>query len=404
MHITHLTLTNYRNYSRLRLSLPTGPILFRGDNAHGKTNLLEAIAFLSTTRSVQARTDQHLINWLIWQDEMLAFSRVEATVQTKRDRFDLAITIMRENNGLRKTIMLNGAKKRAMDVIGRLTTVLFLPEDIELVTGAPAIRRRYLDTTLCQSNPTYCHILSQYNKVLTQRNALLKELFKRRGNPDQLLYWDELLTEHGARIILERHEALLNLDAIARQHHRAMSDGQEGLRLCYVPSLNLYHRPKPNTNLPLLAEELAPYNTNAPSFQKTQQLFLNQLKQAQAEEIRRGVTTIGPHRDEFLFLVDGIDMNLYGSRGQQRTAALSAKMAEIALMEQTTGETPILLLDDVMSELDANRRQQIITLVQQTGQALLTTTDWDNFSEPFQQQAKRFTVNQGQVELMVDSK
>ncbi len=397
VHITHLSLTNYRNYSRLLLDLPAGPILFRGDNAHGKTNLLEAIAFLSTTRSLQARQDQQLINWLTLTEDVLPFTRVEATVKTARNEFALVITVVKEGESLRKVITLNGVKKRAMDVIGRLTSVLFLPQDIELVIGPPAVRRRYLDSTLCQISAPYCRALSQFNKVLTQRNALLKDLAKRNGPPDQLAYWDEQLAEHGAVITLERHQTLLTLDVTARQHHRAMSAGREGLRLCYLPSIDLYQQPAPDSQLPLTLEQLPPYNATIPTLTDLRQQYRTTLRQRQAEEIRRGVTTNGPHRDDFLFLVDGIDMGLYGSRGQQRTAALSVKLAEIELMRQVTQEMPILLLDDVMSELDIHRRQQILKLVEQAGQSLLTTTDWDDYEPAFRQRAALFSVTQGRI-------
>ncbi len=385
------------------VDLQPGPILLRGDNANGKTNLLEAIHFLSTTRSVHARSDQQLINWLILQQETLPFARVEATVKTQFDSFQIAITIVRENGGFRKDIRLNGAKKRAMDVIGKVTTVMFLPEDIELVTGAPAVRRRYLDSTLCQINPDYCASLSRYNKVLTQRNALLKELFKRNGNPDQLLYWDEQLVYNGATLIVHRHNAVLDLDAVARRHHREVSGGKEGLRLHYAPSFDPYQRPQPNYQLPLMMEDLAPYTTAAPPVKEVRETFQAYLTEARQEEINRGVTLFGPHRDDLHFLVDGIDMTLYGSRGQQRTAALSTKLAEVALMQQSTGEMPVLLLDDVMSELDAQRRKQIINLVDQAGQALLTTTDWDDYSPEFRQRAKLFSIKTGRMEEVESS-
>lgn len=397
MYISYLSLTNYRNYSRLAVELPPGPILFRGDNAQGKTNLLEAIYLLSTTRSVHARADQQLINWLIFKQETLPFARLEATIKTQSDSLQVALTLVREGNNLRKDIRLNGVKKRALDVIGKLTTVMFLPEDIELITGAPVIRRRYLDSTLCQINPEYCQALSQYNKVLTQRNALLKNLAERNGNADQLAYWDEQLAHAGAILIVQRHNAVLELDTVARQRHRDVSGGSEGLRLHYAPSFDIYQQPKPNYQLPLLLEELAPYHTIAPPTKEVRQNFLAYLQKARREEIERGVTLIGPHRDDLHFLVDGIDMTLYGSRGQQRTAALSTKLAEVALMQQSTGETPVLLLDDVMSELDAARRQQIIKIVDQAGQALLTTTDWEDYDASFRRRTKRFTVTLGQV-------
>jgi DNA replication and repair protein RecF len=398
MYISQLSFTNYRNYSRLSAELPPGPILLRGDNAQGKTSLLEAIYFLSTTRSVHARADQQLINWLTLKQEPLPFARVEATIKTRQNSFQLAITLVREAQGFRKDIRLNGAKKRALDVIGKLTTVMFLPEDIELVTGAPAIRRRYLDTTLCQINPEYCQALSRYNKVLANRNALLKDLSERNGSADQLLYWDEQLAHDGATLVVQRHNTVLELDAVARQRHREVSGGKEGLRLYYAPSFDLYQRPKPDYQLPLLMEDLAPYSTVAPPIKEVRQTFLAYLQQSRREDIQRGVTLVGPHRDDLHFLVDGIDMTLYGSRGQQRTAALSTKLAEVALMQQSTGETPVLLLDDVMSELDAERRQHIINIVDQAGQALLTTTDWADYDEDFRRRAKLFTVTMGQLE------
>lgn len=398
MYISQILLTNYRNYSRLTLELPSGPILLRGDNANGKTNLLESIYFLSTTRAVQARADQQLINWLILRQETLPFARVEAIVKTRADSFQLAITIVRERDSIRKDIRLNGTKKRAMDVIGKLTTVLFLPEDIELITGAPAVRRRYLDSTLCQIEPDYCLSLSRYNKILAQRNALLKELFKRNGNSDQLMYWDEQLAHFGATLVVARHNTVLELDAVARQRHRELSGGKEGLRLHYAPSFDPYQRPKPNYQLPLIMEDLAPYSSAAPPVREVRETFLAYLQQAHQEEINRGVTLVGPHRDDLHFLVDGIDMTLYGSRGQQRTAALSTKLAEVSLMQKTTGETPVLLLDDVMSELDAERRRQVIAMVDQVGQALLTTTDWADYDPAFRNRAKLYSVTMGQLE------
>jgi DNA replication and repair protein RecF len=239
--------------------------------------------------------------------------------------------------------------------------------------------------------------LSRYNKVLTQRNALLKELFKRNGNPDQLLYWDEQLADYGATLITRRHNLVLELDTVARQRHREVSGGRESLRLHYAPSFDLHQRPKPNYQLPLLMEDLAPYATAAPPTKEVRDTFLAYLQQAHSAEINRGITLVGPHRDDLHFLVDGIDMTLYGSRGQQRTAALSTKLAEVVFMQQATGEMPVLLLDDVMSELDAHRREAVIAIVDQAGQSLLTTTDWEDYSLDFRGRAHRFSVMMGQL-------
>ena len=397
VHLSQLSLVNYRNYSRLMLDLPAGPVLLRGDNANGKTNLLEAVYFLSTTRSPHARADQQLINWLILRQETIPFARLEATIHTAREPLKITITIVSERDTIRKDIRLNGVKKRAMDVIGQLTTVMFLPEDIELVTGAPAIRRRYLDSTLCQIDPVYCRALSRYNKILTQRNALLKELYKRNGKSDQLIYWDEQLAHEGAVLVVTRHNAILDLDTVARQRHRDLSDGKEGLRLHYAPSFDPHQRPKPDYQLPLVMDELLPYTTAAPPVKEVRETFLAHLNNSHREEINRGVTLVGPHRDDFHFLVDGIDMTLFGSRGQQRTAALSTKLAEVSLMQKSTGETPVLLLDDVMSELDADRRKQVIAIVDGVGQAILTTTDWDDYPADFRRRARLYSVSMGQL-------
>jgi DNA replication and repair protein RecF len=180
-----------------------------------------------------------------------------------------------------------------------------------------------------------------------------------------------------------------------------LSGGQEGLRLHYAPSFDFFQQAQPNYQLPLVMEDLAAYTAAAPPVKDVRETFLARLQNTHSEEINRGVTLTGPHRDDLHFLVDGIDMTLYGSRGQQRTAALSTKLAEIALMQQITGEVPVLLLDDVMSELDAQRRQQVIEIVDRAGQAFLTTTDWEDYAPDFRQRAKRFAVMMGQVDVVV---
>lgn len=382
----------------MSLDLRSGPTLLRGDNAQGKTNLLEAIYFLSTTRSPFARADRQLINWLSLENEVLPFARAEASARRGNETFQIAITVLREVKGFRKEIRLNGVRKRALDVVGKLATVMFLPEDIELVTGRPEQRRRYLDATLCQIDPDYCRALSRYNKSLTQRNALLKQLHERGGDRDQLLYWDERLTLAGALLIARRHDAILDLDAVARQRHRELSGGKEGLRLYYAPSLDPHQRPQPNYQLPLGLEDLGPRNIPAPPLRQIAEAFQARLSAGRENEIARGATQVGPHRDDLHFLVDGIDMTLFGSRGQQRTAALSIKLAEIDLMRQITGETPVLLLDDVMSELDAERRGHVRKTIDQVEQALVTTTDWSDYDDAFLARARLLEVNGGWVD------
>jgi DNA replication and repair protein RecF len=318
-------------------------------------------------------------------------------VKRQGGTLQIVITIVQEGQIFKKDVRLNGIKKRAMDVIGKLNTVMFLPEDIALVTGSPGVRRRYLDSLLCQIDPEYCRALSQYNKIMTQRNALLKELGEHRRSPDQLAYWDQQLAQEGAILVTRRHNAVLELDAAARRHHRDLSDGLEGLRLHYAPSFDPHNRPVPDFQLPLITEDLGPALVPAPPVKQVVSTFIARLESLRRREIDRGVTLVGPHRDDLHFLVDGVDINFYGSRGQQRTAALSTKLAEVKLMRDTTGETPVLLLDDVMSELDSVRRGQVINSLQAVDQAFLTTTDWDDFSDDFRQKAQRYSVTSGQL-------
>jgi DNA replication and repair protein RecF len=406
MYLTRLSLINFRNYVRLALDLPPGPVLLRSDNAQGKTNLLEAIYFLATTRSTFARAERQLVNWQAMEQDPLPFARLEGQVCRNSDRFKIDITLLPGEKGtVRKEMRLNGAKKRALDVVGQLNAVLFLPEDIELVTGSPSVRRRYLDTTLCQIDPAYCRALAQYNKVLTQRNALLKQLAERGGDAaphkrdeDQLLYWDQQLTEQGAMLIVRRQETIADLDHLGRQRYRLLGDQQEMLRLHYAPSFDPQHRPLLDYQRPLSLEELLPSAQTQPSTAEVVEAFKLHLRQARQEELARGVTVVGPHRDDMHFTVDGVDMTLYGSRGQQRTTALALKLAEVGLMIQTTGESPVLLLDDVMSELDAKRRARVMSMVDGVEQAILTTTDWEDFTHEFRAQAHLLQVRAGQIE------
>jgi DNA replication and repair protein RecF len=413
MHLTRLSLTNFRNYIRLTLDLPPGPVLLRSDNAQGKTNLLEAIYFLATTRSDFARAERQLVNWQAMERDPLPFARLEGHVRRNRGTFQIDITLLPGEKGtVRKEMRLNSVKKRALDVVGQLNAVIFLPEDIELVTGSPSNRRRYLDVTLCQIDPTYCRALVQYNKLLAQRNALLKQLAERGSSEaprmwdeasrtpdeDQLLYWDEQLAEQGALLIVRRQEAITELDRLGRSRYRLLSDQPEIFRLHYAPSFDPQHRPLLDYQRPLSLEELLPSAQTQPSVPEVAELFRSRLRHARSEEIARGVTVVGPHRDDIHFTVDGVDMTLYGSRGQQRTTALALKLAEVDLMRRVTGESPLLLLDDVMSELDARRRARVMGMVDGVEQAILTTTDWTDFTDEFRAQAHLLQVTAGQIE------
>lgn len=393
MHVRHLALTNFRNYTRLELDLPSGVTLLQGDNAQGKTSLLEAIHYLATGRAPQAEVERELINWLA-SDDPLPFAKVAAEITHDHEMQRIEITLLAANGsgqtpGFRKQVRINGVPRRAIDLVGTLRVVLFVPQDIDLVAGAPARRRRYLDVALCQMNPLYCHALASYNQALAQRNALLRALRERGGDLQQLHFWDDQLAEHGARIIAERQRLIVALDLEARARHRALTDGRELLRLQYLPSFVASPSPvAAPAGSALSSADLTPLSRS----------FAHHLRAASRRDLAAGMTLAGPHRDDLRFLVGERDLRTYGSRGQQRTAALALKLAEVEVMTRETGEPPILLLDDVMSELDATRRQMLLGALDRATQAIITTTDWEDFTKEFRAQAHRLRVVGGKIE------
>ncbi len=380
MRLSHLSLHNFRNYVRLDLDLPPGVAVMLGDNAQGKTNLLESIYYLATSRSPHAGADRELVNWLASDEEPLPYARLVGRVARSAHELLIEITLTQQANDAsryRKQIRLNGVGKRAMDLLGQLNVVLFLPEDIALVSGSPGGRRRYLDATLCQIEAAYCRALARYNQIVTQRNALLRDLRERGGDQGQLTFWDERLVEHGAHVVARRRRALVALDQLAHTVHGEVTDGTEALHLEYVPSVELGTQQG--------KEEIAAS-------------FKDQLLALRHREIPAGMTLVGPHRDDVRFLIDDVDSGVYGSRGQQRTAALALKLAEVELMRQETGEYPILLLDDVLSELDARRRRFLLHhLDDGPQQAIITTTDLHNLPPNFLQRCQLWRVELGRL-------
>ncbi len=380
MRLTHLSLHNFRNYVRLDLDLPPGVSLLQGDNAQGKTNLLEAIYYMATSRSPHAGADRELVNWLAVEQEPLPYARLVGKVAKAAGESTIEITLTQQaNNGARytKQIRLNGVARRAMDLLGQLNVVLFLPEDIALVSGSPSGRRRYLDAALCQIDPAYCRSLSRYNQIVTQRNALLRDLRERGGDSGQLKFWDDRLVENGAHLVSRRWDALLALDDLAHEVHGRLTGAGEQLRLRYAPSVEM----------------------EGPADREVaRQAFRSQLQALRSREVAAGMTLIGPHRDEVRFEINGVDCGIYGSRGQQRTAALSLKLAEVRLMRRETGEEPVLLLDDVLSELDEHRRGFLVhTLENGAEQAIITTTDLHTLPEPFLRGSQLWQVEMGQL-------
>jgi DNA replication and repair protein RecF len=402
MYLSRLSLINFRNYTRLALDMPRRIMVLQGANAQGKTNVLEAIYYLAAAKSPYASSDSQLVNWLA-EDDDLPHARVEAELVRGNTLTRIEIVLTRNGNGLsryRKHVRINGAHKRVMDLLGIANVVLFIPQDMSLIDGAPSGRRRYLDAMLCQIEPHYCRALSQYNKVLEQRNSLLRQLRERGGSPDQLDFWDDRLTASGAEIIARRQQAIIELEALAQPVHETLSNGQERLRLRYVPSFDP-RQPQPNGQQMLTGLDLPPPISIPQEATPTQEAFLTRLRSQRREEIQRGLTLSGPHRDDLRFLNGQIDLQIYGSRGQQRTAVLAVKLAEVDLMARVTGEQPILLLDEVMSELDADRRKYLCSRLIQVEQSLITTTDLDALTPEVRQDATLYAVSQGHLERLM---
>ncbi len=378
MRLRQISLTNFRSYARLEMEFPRRVTVLQGGNAQGKTNLIEAIVYLSTTRSILAGSERELVNWLALSDPM-PYARVVGRAVGPDGEVEVAITLVPANNGspnFRKRVRLNGVPRRAMDVIGKIPTVSFLPQDIDLVRGAPSERRRFMDVALCQVDHRYCSAVSRYNKTLSQRNALLRTLREEGGDQDQLFPWDKWLTEEGALIVSRRRDLLRSLnEAVWAIHHR-VTGRTERLNLEYVPGLDL---------------------TGALTEEEVREFFREQLSRNRDREIAAGMTLYGPHRDNFLFLVAERDLRVFGSRGQQRTAALSLRLAQASFMADALGTSPVLLLDDVMSELDATRREALLGAIGDVDQVVITTTDWSDISPGFLEGADCYSVVGGRI-------
>ena len=404
MRLTRLALTNFRNYAHLELDLAPGVTLLQGDNACGKTSLLEAIFYLATAHSPHAGAERELIRWGA-SDEPIPFARVETEVVKRNDtRAQLEIVLVqtaeekkrdeetRKPNGrVSKRIKVNGVSKRALDLLGELNAVLFLPEDLDLVFGSPGDRRRYLDNTLSQIDPRYGRALSKYNQVVEQRNSLLRDFRERAYNPSELAIWDRQLIDEGTYLIVRRAETIARYNQLIAGIHPNLTDRREELRLVYQPSVVV-------DSVDTTAKEGARAAEIA-------ERFAAQLESLRPRELGAALTLVGPHRDDVRFLISRnhaaasqrIDAITYASRGQGRTIALSLKLAEVALMRQETGEDPILLLDDVMSELDASRRAALAQTVIDAPQALITATDLQDFTPEFLERARVLQVCEGAI-------
>lgn len=377
MHLRELELAEFRSFRNL--SLPVEPAGFRaiGANASGKSTLLEAIAMLATTRSPRTSTEREIAHWQSGQDLAVPpYARIRGLFDRIDGTHAIEIGMSVDEGGqrpLRKQIRFDDRLVRAIDAVGQFKTVLFSPDDVDLISGAPASRRRYLDMAISQASRTYLRSLSRYGRVLEQRNSLLRTFLRERRSPasgrssEELLFWDSELIVSAVEVIAERRGAIGVLAHGARLHYSRLT-GDESLDLTYLPYRFL---------LPDAVD--VPTDWQRPS-QPLRQAISASLTAAlatwRAEELRRGVTAVGPHRDDFKVEARGVDIGRYGSRGQQRLAIIAIKLGELDLLLGSAGEPPVLLLDDVLSELDSAHRGAVVSMIaSRHAQICVTATD-----------------------------
>ena len=398
MYLKRLSLTDFRQFSRLDLDIPREIFLLVGANAQGKTSLLEAIYFLSTFSSFHASSDRQLINFSL-PDVGTTVGRIIGDFIRKDGEHQIEVRLIRETingNGrsrFRKEVLLDGVKRKMSEIVGQFNAVIFLPQMARIIEESPSDRRRYLDMLISQVSPRYLQHLTDYAQTLTQRNALLKLLAERGGDVEQLAVWDGMLARHGAFIMKERIQAIRELEDEARRIHFSLTHGQEVLRLDYQPAYDPLS--KPEGQMMLNVSTVA--DRSGFTLEEMEKGMLAALGKRQREEIARGVTTLGPHRDELRFLSNQVDLGDYGSRGQGRTALLALKLGEVNWLRSKTGEWPVLLLDEIMSELDIQRREDLLATLAECDQAILTSTDLSMFDPAFVEGHAAWRVEGGMV-------
>lgn len=348
MYLKKITLTNYRNYEHLEVNFPQKINLLQGANAQGKTNLLEAIYYLALGRAYRSFREDPLIKW------GQQFFLIKGEVENRHGLVNLAVLVEQTEAITRKEIKVNSLKiERLSDFFGNLTAVLFAPENLNIVQGTPALRRKLLDDDLSQVSPGYYLLLQKHRQLLKQRNHLLKKIKITGKGYSQIEVWDEQLKTTAAQIINKRLAVLEKLNPLTRLMQRKLTGGRENLELKYL--FNRTQEIKKGVDLVSLIESTA--------------------QEVKEREYRRGITLWGPQRDDFLLTLNGQNLKIYGSQGQQRTAVLAIKLAELEFFKSESGEYPLLLLDDVLSELDTQRRLYLLNIIQEKPiQCFLTTT------------------------------
>jgi DNA replication and repair protein RecF len=372
MRLLEIDLLNFRNYESLHLVPDGGLNLITGANAQGKTNLLEAIYLLATGRPLRAGKEEELIRW--GMNEAHVHARIH-----RQQSLDVEVEA-RLSRSQPRVMLVDGQAYRAAMALGQFNVVVFSAMDLEVVRGQPADRRRYLDVEISMFSPAYGRALAGYRRALEQRNRLLKSI-RESGSLtpsvlDLLDAWDEQLVRFGSSIMIARERFINALRPLAQVAHAELSHGRETLDICYVPSVGG------------ISEER----------EQTAECFRLQLRQLRNEELQRGTTLLGPQRDDLMLFVDGKEARTYASQGQQRTVVLSLKRAEFELALQERQEPPIVLLDDVMSDLDDLRRAQLLRMALQGAQAFITATSAETFPKEILTVARMYRVVSGRLE------
>ncbi len=374
MYLTTLHLRSFRNYLEQRVHFQAQKTIILGNNAQGKSNLLEAVELLATLKSHRSFKDRDLVL------KGANLAQVSATIKRLYNQHELSI-LFRVSG--RRTLELNQEiLRRQIDFLGTLNAVQFSSNDLDLVRGTPEYRRHWLDLLLVQLEPLYSYILHQYQQVLKQRNALLKQHKEHTYSdfsselPSSLQLWDQQLAETGSRVTRRRARVIERLAPLAEAWHNQITSNSERLEIKYAPNVTCaYDQP-----------------------QQVQQAFLDKLEQRRIPEFQLGTTVVGPHRDDLEFSINQTSAKFYGSQGQQRTLVLSLKLAELQLIEEVIGEPPLLLLDDVLAELDPTRQSQLLQVIQERYQTLITTTHLASFAEPWLKNAQILTVKEGKID------
>ncbi len=370
MQLNRLTLQGYRNYERLSLNTSAGVNILVGPNAQGKTNLLEAIHVLALTKSHRTSKDKELIGW------NQPFARIRAELTRKYG--DISMELQLSPQGKRAKV--NELEQRKLSgFVGTINVVLFAPEDLDIVKGAPGVRRRFMDMEIGQVHPGYLYDLQQYQKIMQQRNNYLKSTDLARASQAMLDVWNEQLAASGVKMMQKRKTFIHKLQGWAEKIHRGITGGGELLTVEYRPSFG--------------GSEDGASQDEAYLFEQ----FMLKLTQGKEQEFRRGMTLAGPHRDDLAFFINGKDVQSFGSQGQQRTAALSLKLAELELMREEIGEYPLLLLDDVLSELDQQRQTHLIETFQSRVQTFITTTGLESVNMNRLHDAAVYEVRNGEI-------